>query len=85
MTQAAGCTEQDAQDMEQFIEEVVAIARGVEARYYDVVTERTAEIARQLGIPEKQIQRWVSARSLDYSERNKTVKFSLENLRNILT
>ena len=46
--------------------EMDAIARGVEAKldpfsaYSKVVTQRTADIARQLGIDEEKIQRWAT-------------------------
>ena len=48
--------------------EMNAIARGVEAKldpfaaFSRVVTERTIEIARQLGIAEEEIQRWAKAK-----------------------
>ena len=48
--------------------EMDAIARGVEAKldpfsaYSRVVTQRTADIARQLGIDEEEIQRWATAK-----------------------
>jgi len=48
--------------------EMDAIAHGVEAKldpfsaYSKVVTQRTANIARQLGIDEKEIQRWATAK-----------------------
>ena len=48
--------------------EIDAIARGVEAKldpfsaYSKVVTQRTADIAHQLGIDEEEIQRWAAAK-----------------------
>ncbi len=51
-------------------EEIDAIARGVEAKldplsnYSKLVTERTISIAQQLGIDEKEIQRWAAAKTL---------------------
>lgn len=48
--------------------EMDAIARGVEAKFdpfsahSKVVTQRTVEIARQLGIAEEEIQRWAASK-----------------------
>ena len=52
------------------VTELDAIARGVETKldpfsaYSKVVTQRTIDIARQLGIDEKKIQRWAAAKTL---------------------
>jgi DNA-binding NtrC family response regulator len=54
--------------LKKFPPEMDAIARGVEAKldpfsaYSRVVTQRTADIARQLGIDEEEIQRWATAK-----------------------
>ncbi len=54
--------------LKKFPPEMDAIARGVEAKldplsaYSRVMTQRTADIARQLGIDEEEIQRWSAAK-----------------------
>ncbi len=56
------------QTAEKSLAEMEAIARGVEAKldpfsaYSKVVTQRTIEIARHLGIAEEEIQRWEAAK-----------------------
>jgi len=63
--------------------EMDAIARGVEAKHDSlfhrswVVTQRTIGIARQLGIAEKEIQRWVAAKAKLNSERDRLIKSKL--------
>jgi len=63
--------------------EMDAIARGVEAKvdpfsaFSAVVTERTIEIARQLGIAEEKIQRWAAAKAKLDSERKRVIKSDL--------
>ncbi len=60
--------------------EMDAIARGVEAKldpfaaFSKVVTERTVEIARQLGVAEKEIQKWVAIKAKLDSERDRAIK-----------
>ena len=67
--------------------EMDAIARGVEAReelltgYSKTVTERTIDIARQLGMAEEEIQRWVAARAMLDSERNRIIESLLDKLK----
>ena len=57
-----------------------AIAAGVEAKldpfsaYSKVVTQRTIDIARQLGIAEEEIQRWVAAKAKLDAEKGRVVK-----------
>ncbi len=63
-----------------------AIARGVEARLDSlcglskIVTQKTIDIARWLGIPPKEIQRWAAARAMLNSTRDKAIKSSLNKL-----
>jgi len=63
-----------------------AIAYGVEARlnsfigYSKIVTEETSDVARNLGIPDKEIQRWVAARQTLNSEKKRVIKSSLNKL-----
>ena len=63
-----------------------AIARGVEVRHdlifghSKIIAQETVDIARQLGIPEKVINRWVDARSALDSEMNRIILSSLDKL-----
>ena len=67
--------------------EMDAIARGVEATldlfssYSKIVTQRTVDIARHLGIAEEKIQRWAAAKAKLDSERDKVTKSSLNKLK----
>ena len=60
-----------------------AIARSVEAQgdYFDfhseIVTERTIDLARRLGLPAKEIENWAVARNELYSERSRYIKSTL--------
>ena len=60
--------------------EIDAIALGVEAKldpfsgYSQVVTQKTVEIARQLGIAEEEIEQWIVAKIILDSERKKVIK-----------
>ncbi|MDH5695200.1 MAG: response regulator [Dehalococcoidia bacterium] len=71
-----GSEEEAKQAMEESFSRMNAIARGVEAKYElltgysNTLTQRTVKIARQLGIPEKEIQKWADARARLESERN---------------
>ena len=62
------------------------IAQGVEARYdllmgyTQVVTERTAVIARDLGIPEDHIERWAMVRQEQSMSRIRRVYSLLDKL-----
>ena len=67
-----------------------AIARGVQARIEESsgfsrkVTEATVGIARELGIPEAEIQRWVTlrlSRLVHETQELKAVKSHLEGLK----
>lgn len=66
--------------------EMNAIARGVEAKldsldnHSKVVVERTVELARQLGISERKIQRWAAVRSRLDAEQNRIIDSSLSKL-----
>ena len=72
--------------MEESFGEMSAIARGVEAKYdlltsYSyIVTQRTIEVAWQLGIPEKEIQRWADARVRLEFERSRVITSLLNKL-----
>ena len=59
--------------------EMESIARGVEARldpsfsHWRAVTQSTTEIARRLGVAEKEIQQWVISKTKTGSEKSKLV------------
>ena len=81
-----GSEEGDDEDMDESFNQMNAIARGVEAKYdsvtghLEIVTQATMDIALRLGIPEKGIQRWGTARARLDSERDKVVKSALNKL-----
>ena len=66
--------------------ELDAIAAGVQARHdlvlghSKIITKETAEIARQLGLAEGIIQRWVKGRSRLDSEKRRAIRHSLDKL-----
>ena len=75
------CVEKnEEQVVSKSFKELNAIARGVEKRFdlllglSKVVTEKTIDIGRRLGIPEKEIQRWAVERSILDSERNTIIQ-----------
>jgi len=78
--------EEDKQAMEESFSEMNAIACGVEVKYdlvtgYSlIVTQRTIEIARQLGVPDEEIQRWADRRERLNAERNRLITSSLNKL-----
>lgn len=63
-----------------------AIAYGVDARidHFDfhskIVTEKTVELARWLGLPEKEIGKWVIERTELYNERDRKIESILGKL-----
>ena len=67
------------QSMGKSSSEMDAIARGVEAKYElltgssYIVTQKTVDIARQLGIPDKEIRDWVDARARLGFERDRAI------------
>jgi len=68
------------------LSKINAIAYGVDAQvdYFDfhskAVTMKTVELARWLGIPEKEIQKWATARDELYSERDRRIKSGVSKL-----
>ena len=81
-----GSEEDDRQAIEESFNQIDAIAHGVEAKldlldgHSKIVTQRTIDVARQLGIAEAEIQRWVAARARLDSKRNREIKSSLNKL-----
>jgi hypothetical protein len=69
-----------------FIDDINAIAYGVaawfeeNAGYSENVTGMTIEIARKLGVPEKEINKWVARRSTLNAGRIKPIKTLLQRL-----
>ena len=82
-----GDEEEDKPVMEEFSNEMNAIAHGVEVKldllftYSEKVTRRTIDIARQLGIAEEKIQKWAAARARLESKRNRAITSSLDKLK----
>ena len=70
-----------------FFQHINAIASGVEAScdmlisYSRMVTEKTIQIARQLDIPDVEIQRWAATRTRHDSLKNDKIRSSLDKLR----
>ncbi len=69
-----------------FLGRMDAIACGVEAwfeentGYSRKVAETTVEIARALGVPESDIKRWVTCRSIRDMEKGRVIKTLLQRL-----
>ena len=69
-----------------FLDNMDAIAYGVEAQFEENsghsgrVTEATVDIARELGIPEAEIERWAASRLIHDTEKLKEIKSRLERL-----
>ena len=78
--------ETDRQALSKSFNEMNAIARGVEARldlltgYSRKVIQTTTNIGRQLGMPEKEIQRWAALKSIDDTERDRAIKTMVKKL-----
>ena len=77
----------DKTAIEEWSCEISAIALGIEAKhnlltgFSKTVTQQTIDIARQLDIPEEEVERWVTQRSRLDSERNRIIEFSLSKLK----
>lgn len=76
----------DKQSTKDFLNQMDAIAYGVEARI-DLLTgrsprviQRTIDVAQYLGITEAEIQEWVGARVMQDSERRRIIKSLLDKL-----
>ncbi len=78
-TPRPGGEEVDKPATEELLSEMDAIALGVEAKvdiltgYSQLVTERTADIARQLDIPEAEIKGWIAARTTLDAEKRRAI------------
>ncbi len=73
----------DKEAMEKSFNEMNALARGVGARYdlligyAEMVTQETNDIARHLGITEKEIQMWAATRVRQGNEREMHLQGSI--------
>ncbi len=67
-------------------DEINAIAYGVDAQvdYFDfhskIVTDRTVELARFLGLSKKEIEKWAVVRNKLYSERDRRIRSTLSKI-----
>jgi len=86
---AAPCVcgkEEDEQPVEPSFSQIEAITHGVEAKldlldgHSKRVTQRTIDVARQLGIAEEGIQEWAAAKAKLISEGGGAIKSSLSKL-----
>jgi len=79
-------TEYDNSAKSRSLSEINAIAFGVDAQvdYFDfhskIVTDKTIELARRLGLPWGEIEEWAVARDKIYSERDGQIKSMLSKL-----
>lgn len=79
--------QQNKETRRTFIDDINAIACGVEAWFEETsgysksITETTIEIARKLGVPDNEIRRWVARRSTFSVERARRIKSFLERQR----
>jgi response regulator RpfG family c-di-GMP phosphodiesterase len=70
----------------QSLRTINAIAIGVDAQvdYFDfhsiIVTEKTIDLARRLGLPAKEIKKWEITRNKQYTERRGYISLMLGNL-----
>lgn len=81
-----GGEEEDKQAFGEYSDEMNAIAQGVAARHdlllghSKMVIQETVDIARRLGIPEEEIQRWAVVRTRHVSDRNAAIASLLDKL-----
>jgi len=79
--------EDDGQTVEQSFSQIDAIAHGVEAKldlldgHSKRVTQRTIDVARELGIVEEEIERWAAEKARLDSGRNGLIESSLDKLK----
>lgn len=77
---------EDDEGKRESTRQIDAIAFGVEAKldsftsFSKIVIERTIDTARQLGIPEEEIQRWADTRLRLDSERNRIIESLLDKV-----
>ena len=68
------------------LDKMEAIAYGVQARfeentgYSKRVTDATINVARALGVPEPEIEKWATARNKLYSGRERRIQSALNKL-----
>jgi DNA-binding response OmpR family regulator len=67
--------------------QIDAISRGVEAKLdllddrSEILTQRTIDVARQLGIPEAEIQRWIATKARFNSKKKGQIESALNKLK----
>jgi CheY-like chemotaxis protein len=90
-TQLTGNISNDTKTVNQSLSAINAIAYGVDAQvdYFDfhskIVTDRTIELARFLGLSEMEIEKWTVARNELYYERGKRIRSTLDKIeRNLM-
>lgn len=78
--------QEDKRNTDSSLNRMDAIAFGVEVKldlldgHSKRVTERAVDVARQFGIPEKEIQRWANARAAFDSRKEKRISYLLKKL-----
>jgi DNA-binding response OmpR family regulator len=87
-TALCATTEEDGRQAEwESFNQIDAISRGVEAKldlfddHSELVTQRTIDVARQLDIPEAEIQRWVAAKAKFNSKKKGQIEAALNKLK----
>jgi len=79
--------ENGIQVMEDYFQEMDAIARGVEVRndlsigWSNLIIQESVDIARSIEIPDEVIQEWKVRREAICSERNRRIENTLQKLR----
>jgi DNA-binding NtrC family response regulator len=81
-------TEEDRKQADgELFNQIDAISRGVEAKLdllddrSEIVIQRTIDVARQLGLPEAEIQRWVAAKVRLNSKKKGQIDLALNKLK----
>jgi DNA-binding response OmpR family regulator len=80
-------TEEDGRQADgELFNQIDAISRGVEAKLDlvddrpEIVIQRTIDVARRLGLPEVEIQRWVAAKARINSKKKGQIELALNKL-----
>lgn len=79
--------ENDIRTMEDYFQEMNAIAHGVEVRndlsigWSNLIIQESIDIARRIEIPNKVVREWIARREAICSERNKRIERTLRKLK----
>ncbi len=82
-----GDEKEDKEAMEESFDEMNAIAYGVEVKqdlltgHPKIVTQKTIDVAQQMGIPEREIQRWAAIRLRNDARRIAVTKSAVDKLK----